>query len=65
MKQKTSKAQREFDKAYDNAFKQHCNRVQFNIMDLGNHRSDTAAGIALGKTLEAAIDEATAKYRQN
>jgi len=62
---KKSTAAKKFEKEYDQMFKSRASGVQFNIMDLGNHRSDTAAGLALGKTLEQAFDEATAKYRKN
>jgi hypothetical protein len=60
-----SKAQKAADKAFADAFRVQGNCIQFNIIDLGNLKSDTMAGIALGKTMEESLAEAITKYRKN
>lgn len=60
-----SKAEKQFDNAYDQAFKRLANGVQFDIMDLGKMRDETLAAFTSGKTLDDALKEAIAKYRQN
>jgi len=60
-----SKAEKALEKAFDDAFRTQGNCIQFNIMDLGKLRNDTMAGVQAGKTMEASLAEAIAKYRQN
>jgi hypothetical protein len=60
-----TKAQKAAEKAFEDAFRVQGNCVQFDIMDLGKMKNETMAAVAAGKTMEAALAEAIAKYRKN
>lgn len=60
-----SKVQKAAEKAFLDAFRVQGNRVEFRVLDLGNLKSDTFAGIALGQTMEQSLAVAIAKYRKN
>jgi hypothetical protein len=65
MNRKQSKAEKAAEKQFLDCFDKNASGIQFDIMDLGNLQRDTLAGVASGKTMEAALTESVAKYRKN
>ena len=56
---------REEDLQYDAAFREYCNGVQFNIMDLDKVRRETLALVRDGQSMVMAITISRDKYRQD
>jgi hypothetical protein len=64
-KQTAKQADKALDKAVEQAFYRHGDRIQFGIMDLGKISGETKAAVLAGGCINEAMKEAVAKYRKN
>lgn len=60
-----TKAEKAFNKAFEEAFYRLCFGVQFNIFDLGKVKRSVEAAVKAGTDMDTAVKAAAATYRVN